>query len=343
MMNKLNSLTSQLLWETGFRFLRHLLIFLMVSLITMNILWDEPIRILPDRYMAWIIYLLLFLTVIYINMYGLVPKLLLPGKIKKYLFAVAGLMFFFLISVGTLQNIADEDSIPLRTPPIIGILSGLATFMLFITGLTALQFFKYRLRNQQKINQLEKATMEIELANLQSQINPHFLFNMLNNANIMVEEDAKKSSEILSRFNALLQYQVEKGAAKSVTLNEEIIFLNDYLNLEKLRRDRFNFVIEPDDFVDVDLPPLLFIPFVENAVKHNPENDAFIEITFQKSGNAIRFVCRNNKPKSVVVKKEGGIGLSNIQQRLNLLFEKKHSLQVLNEKDVYIVIMEIEL
>lgn len=343
MLTKLNNLIAQLLLETEYRFLRHLLIFLMVTLITINILWDEPTAILTDRYGAWTVYLPLFLVVIYANMYGLVPKLLLQGKTKKYVFTATALMVFFLVSVGTLQNIVDEDSIPLRTPPLVGILSGFSTFLLFITGLTALQFFKYSVKNQQKINQLEHATMEVELANLQSQINPHFLFNMLNNANIMAEEDVEKSSEILSNFNALLQYQVEKSSAKSVKLKDEIAFLNDYLGLEKLRRDRFSYTIASDISADLDVPPLLFVPFVENAVKHNPENDAFIEITFQKRDTALRFECRNNKPKAIVAQKEGGIGLVNIRQRLNLLFGEKYSLKLLNEKDVYTVIMDIEI
>ena len=95
MLTKLNNLIAQLLLETEYRFLRHLLIFLMVTLITINILWDEPTAILTDRYGAWTVYLPLFLVVIYANMYGLVPKLLLQGKTKKYVFTATALMVFF--------------------------------------------------------------------------------------------------------------------------------------------------------------------------------------------------------------------------------------------------------
>src|SRR5690606_5745159 len=132
------------------------------------------------------------------------------------------------------------------TPPIIGISSGFSAFALFITGLTTLQLLKYRMENAERIAELENVTVEIELANLQNQINPHFLFNILNNANIMVVEDVEKSSYMLSKLNDLLSYQVDGGTKDMVKLAEEIAFLDDYLGLEKTRRDRFTYSIQMD-------------------------------------------------------------------------------------------------
>lgn len=342
MLSKLDSITSNFFLKPDYRLLRHLLILIAIGLISVNVLWDEPTQILPDRYGIWAIYFSLFAIVIYANMYGLIPKLLLQGKTKQYVIGVTLLMLFFLVSVGMLQSTADDNSIPLRTPPLIGISSGFATFFLFIAGLTALQFFKYRIKNQEKINQLENATMAVELSNLQDQINPHFLFNMLNNANVMIEEDAQQSGEILSRLNGLLRYQVEKSAQKKVNLWEEIVFLTDYLELEKLRRDRFSYQIYTEGDMSINLPPLLFIPFVENAIKHNPENDTYVSIVFAHTGNKLRFECKNNQAK-IPPQKEGGIGLINIRRRLDLLYEKKYSLELIDEKDVFTVIMEIRL
>ena len=343
MLNTLNHIMPHLLLKPGYRLLRHALILLAITLITINILWDEPTAILTERYWAWAVYFLLFLVVIYANMYGLVPRLLLQGKIRRYTIFAVLLMLFFIVSVGTLQSLADNSSAPVRTPPLIGIASGFATFLLFISGLTAIQFFKYRVENQQKISELENATMAVELASLQNQINPHFLFNMLNNANILVEEDAQKSSDILLRLNDLLRYQVDKSSEKTVSLNEDIAFLKDYLELEKLRRDRFSYTLRSEDDTAVEIPPLLFIPFVENAVKHNPENDAHVEISFRNTANRLYFECKNNKARLPVIKKEGGIGLANIRRRLDLLFEENYTLHLLDEKELYTVIMEISL
>jgi len=343
MLSKLNHITPGLLINPNYRFLRHSLIFSVAALISVNVLWDEPTTILPNRYWIWLVYFLLFVVVIYVNMYVLVPKLLLQGKTSRYMLLAILLMLFFLASVGTLESIADDDSIPARTPPLIGIVSGFSTFILFIVGLTTLQFFKHHIKNQQKISEIENATMALALANLQNQINPHFLFNMLNNANIMAGEDTQISTEILSRLNALLRYQIDKSSDNSVSLDDDIRFLKDYLELEKIRRDRFSYTIQANTNTNINIPPLLFIPFVENAVKHNPENDANVEIVFSNNAGRLYFECKNNKARFPITQKVGGIGLTNISQRLNLLFEKKHTLQLKDEKEFFTVIMEIEL
>lgn len=340
MLNKLNHITPKLLLQTRFRALRHLIILCVIALITVNVLWDEPTAILSDRYTIWGIYFLLFVSVVYVNMYALVPQFLLRNNIKRYFVFTGLLMVFFLVGVGSLQSFADDNSIPLRTPPVIGILSGLATFMLFITGLTALQLFKYPIKNEQKITELQNASMAIELANLQNQINPHFLFNMLNNANILVAEEPQKSTQILSKLNDLLQYQVDKSSVVAVNLQEDIAFLQDFLELEKSRRDRFEYTIEIDGDIDINIPPLLFIPFVENAVKHNPENDAFVHIRFQRSKDELLFDCQNNKPHTAIVSK-GGIGLVNVKKRMNLLFENKHHLDIKETPDSYAVQLKL--
>jgi LytS/YehU family sensor histidine kinase len=236
-----------------------------------------------------------------------------------------------------------EASTPNRTPAFIGIISSLASFALFIAGLTNLQLFQYLIINRQRINDLEDATMAVELANLQNQVNPHFLFNMLNNANIMAGEDTEKSSHILSKLNDLLRYQVEKGSEKSVKLKDDVDLLRDYLELEKMRRDRFNYTIQLEGNAHIEVPPLLFIPFVENAVKHNPENDSFVNVIFRVTPDELYFECKNPKAKSSQTKKEGGIGLVNIKRRLDLLFERNYTLTLSDEKEAYIATMKLKL
>src|SRR5690606_1144413 len=204
-----------------------------------------------------------------------------------------------------------------------------------------LQLFKYRVGNRRKIDELEGATMAVELANLQNQINPHFLFNMLNNAHIMAGADAEKSSYMLSKLNDLLRYQVDKGSEESVRLKEDIALLRDYLELEKLRRDRFSYTIHATGDTHLELPPLLFIPFVENAVKHNSENDSYVEIVFRITPHKLYFECKNPKARYSTPKKEGGIGLVNIRRRLDLLYGKNHRLILRDEKETYTAVLEL--
>lgn len=324
------------------RVLQHLLIQLAVLLITMNVMWDEPIGFIPDRVWIWIPYFLMINMMLYINIYALVPRFLLKGKTWQYVISFILLVIYAVVSLVLLQMIAPDNG-PQNTPVLLRIMSSLFAFILFVFGLTTLQLFMYRIENQRKINLLENATMEVELANLQNQINPHFLFNMLNNANIMASEDAEKSSFILSKLNDLLHYQIDGSSKKTVKLSADIAFLEDFLALEKTRRDRFDYVIHCEGDSNVEVPPLLFIPFIENAVKHNPENDSFVNILFRISENRLHFTCENPKPKSSYIKKEGGIGLMNIKKRLDLLFDQDYILDLKNLKYTYTVIMEFKI
>src|SRR5690606_6197045 len=103
MLSKIDHITPDLLLKPNFRFLRHLLLQLAILLITVNILWDEPVEILSDRFWAWGIYILLFNVTIYINMYLLVPRLLLQRRTKRYVGLTFLLIFFFVFSIGILQ------------------------------------------------------------------------------------------------------------------------------------------------------------------------------------------------------------------------------------------------
>lgn len=162
-----------------------------------------------------------------------------------------------------------------------------------------------------KISELENTTMQTELQQLKNQINPHFLFNMLNNANILVKEDPDEASQILGKLNDLLRYQFNDSTRKEVSLNADIQFLTSFLELEKVRRDHFEYLVSKEgDMNHVCVPPLLFIPFVENAVKHNPDSDnlSYVHIYFTLHDHELSFRCENSKPSVSVKRKRDRIG-----------------------------------
>jgi len=340
MLERINHKIPDFLLEPSFRFFRHLLVQLIVLLITINIFWDEPDRILADRWGAWLTYYLQINIIIYVNMYLLVPKLLLKGKNLFYILSLPLVTLCIVILIGLLQLAWSLDS-PENSSMILESIASMVAFMTFIAGLTTIQLFKYHLGNILKIDELQNATTEIELANLRNQINPHFLFNMLNNANIMAWQDVEKSSYILNKLKDLLRYQVNEGSKENIKLKDDIVFIRDYLELEKTRRDRFKYTIHAEGNTEIEVPPLLFIPFVENAVKHNPENDSYVEIIFRVDQNKLHFECKNPKARLLQNSKEGGIGQENIKKRLELLFEENYKLRLIDERYIYIVVMEI--
>ncbi|MDR2969614.1 MAG: histidine kinase [Tannerellaceae bacterium] len=346
MLNEINRMIPGLLLKPEHRIFRHVLIQAVILLITMNVFWDEPVRILPGRFAVWIPYHLLFNTIIYVNMYLLVPRLLLKGRTWFYLVSSIVLVLGIMSGIGAIGSLIGENDSRVSSTPVpvlISLASSFVSLYLLITGLTALQLLKCRTENERKINELENVTMKIELSNLQNQINPHFLFNMLNNANILVSENAAESSFILSKLKTLLRYQVGEGSKETVKIKDDLAFIADYLELEKIRRDRFTYIIRSEGNTGLDIPPLLFIPFVENAVKHNPENDSYVKIMFRITGNRLYFECENPKARLPHTRKEGGIGLANIRKRLDLLFGKNYMLTLEDDKEVYTVKMELKI
>ncbi|WP_106829823.1 sensor histidine kinase [Parabacteroides pacaensis] len=342
MLNKLNHIVPDLLLKPRFRFYRHLSVQIIIALITINNLSQDsgiPVR---DRLWTWLLAWAILDAIVYVNACLLVPRMLLAGNMKRYFIWISAILLlmascniFFYFYFGNLTALTVEL--------IFTTIYFLSNICLIVAGITALCLFKNGVENKRRIEELQNATLEVELANLKNQINPHFLFNMLNNANILAGEDTDKSSRLLGKLNSLLKYQISDSSQKTVSLRDDIDFLNNYLELEKTRRGRFDYAVEIEGDCNIQIPPLLFIPFVENAVKHNPESDSFVNLSFYIAEDRLHFECENPKPRLSHPKKTGGIGLPNVKKRLDLLFGADYSLSLCDEKEKYIVRMEFKI
>ena len=219
---------------------------------------------------------------------------------------------------------------------------------MLVAGSSAMMLFKHWISNNQRVSELEAATLQSELKFLKSQINPHFLFNMLNNVYVLIRKERDEAADVLFKLEDLLRYQFNDSAQDRIQLSSDIRFMSDFLNLEKIRRDKFNYTISKEgDINSVWLPPLLFIPFVENAVKHNTdgENASFVYLSFNVQDNRLTFRCENSKPAEEEEKgnRIGGLGLKNIRRRLDLLYPGRHSLEIIEDKHSYIVNLHLDL
>jgi LytS/YehU family sensor histidine kinase len=240
-------------------------------------------------------------------------------------------------------QVSEKDALP----PAPGF--GFFTFqMLLVTGASAaIRLFQRWLKDTKRIHELETATIRSELEQLRNQISPHFLFNMLNNANVLTHKNPQKASEVLIKLSDILRYQLYDCVMPHVLLTSEIHFLNDFLNLENIRRDHFDFFISQEGNMDgIQLAPLLFITFVENAVKHNadPQNASYVYVYFSNINDKLIFQCVNSKPGFKIINSlQGGLGLVNVQRRLNLLYPERHTLVIHDEQDKYQVTLTIDL
>jgi len=188
------------------------------------------------------------------------------------------------------------------------------------------------MENEKQRKELEKERLNSELAFLKNQISPHFFFNTLNNIYSLVQintDDAQKSILKLSKLMRYLLYETEHG---NIQLSQEIEFMMNYLDLMKLRltqKVELN-VSFPVKYKDISIPPLLFIPFIENALKHGVSyrDRSFIHILMEVNDQEIIFSCSNSIVTKTEETADSGIGLENIKKRLALLFPLKHSLKI---------------
>lgn len=336
-----------------YRIHRHFLLQSAVLLITINVFWYEPLQIVSfwKRLGGCLAYFLSMDTVIYANLYLLVPRFLLKNRFGSYIGAAILMNLVVITFLSITQGALFEVILPVRNPDgfatFINTFSGILTLGFVTAGSAAISLFTHWLRYNLRIDELESTTLQSELTFLKNQINPHFLFNMLNNANVLIKRNPEEASKVLFKLEDLLRYQINDSSRERVSLASDIRFLNDYLNLEKIRRDNFRFTMEQEgDIESIWIQPLLFIPFVENAVKHSfdSEHPSSVRVSFKVDDNRLEFHCENSKPSVAVSKgKVGGIGLANIQRRLGLLYPGCYQLELKEDETRYSVILSITL
>jgi len=307
-----------------------------------------------ERFFTFLGFYLIFNLTVYPNAYILIPRYLEKGKIFKYILSIIVLILICLFilalilaifekpNVGIMESIDSHNIFLIMTK----ILPAAVAFGLQIGGVAAFVSFRKWLEENQRSEELKAATLATELVFLKSQINPHFLFNMLNNANVLTDEDPDMASHILIKLDDLLRYQMNDSTRDKVYLNADITFLRDYLDLEKTRRDNFEYTISKEGNINnVQIAPLLFIPFVENAIKHNADSEdtSYVNLSFIVRDDILKFTCKNSLPKEEITKKIGGLGLVNIKRRLDLLYRNNYRLEQTKTDTTYIVNLELKL
>jgi LytS/YehU family sensor histidine kinase len=211
--------------------------------------------------------------------------------------------------------------------------------MLVLT--TALKFAKEWFQHQQEKQMLEREKLQAELQFLKSQINPHFLFNTLNNLYALTLKKSDSAPELVLKLSEMMRYMLYNSNEKMVPMELEINYLKNYIDLEKIRKmESTRITVDIDENVEgKEIAPLLFIPFLENSFKHGVNNNidaGWIEVKLQIEGDGLSFTVANNKPRNPKINgKDHGIGLKNVKRRLDLLYPEKHELQIEDTPEFY--------
>lgn len=287
-----------------------------------------------ENRMATVFYnLLVIIPPVYVNNLLVAPL----AKRNKLLFTVLlmlNILFFGFVSIASLMLIGGAN-FQWRMVSLIGVIG-----VIVLVGY-ALKFVRDHLAERNKAK-------EAELKLLKEQLNPHFLFNTLNNLYGLSIAKSEKVPELMLKLSELLRYSLYETQDEIVPLEKEVHYLENYMELEKVRleaKHRIEF-IRKGDFSMVQIAPMLLIVFVENAFKHmNKIGDGEVIVSIEVVNNQLRFGCQNTCDEQEIreKKKGGGIGLENVKQRLKLIYPKSHRLDTIREKGVFLVELTIKM
>ncbi|MGN6395395.1 MAG: sensor histidine kinase [Mucilaginibacter sp.] len=205
-----------------------------------------------------------------------------------------------------------------------------------------------RIESDKKLVMMEKEKAAAELTYLKAQINPHFLFNSLNSVYAQLEAESPDTKQTVIALADLLRYQLYDCNIELISLDKEIEYLRNYFMLQRIRHDncRLDFVSEGDT-AGLKIAPLILIPFVENAFKYVSdfdEQENFISIKIDTGKDVLNFSCVNSVMKrNNTTQENGGIGLSNVYKRLQLLYHNRFNLQNGFVGDSYSVRLNLKL
>ncbi len=316
--------------------------------------WDQVFRIWKEN--------AFLLGAFLIHHYILLPKYFFSGKRVLY-FASAIVLVIALCGIVYLTSHPMQAMVPVNTippdssfgpgyrprpkpGPMIPSFANMLIMSVLILGFdTGLAISMRWVDTKQKQTELEKENTKNKLAFLRTQISPHFFLNTLNNIHVLIDVDTEEAKTAVIKLSRLMSYLLYDSQGEKIALSKEITFVENYVELMRLRYpEKVDIILDiPDNLPPVDLPPLLFISFIENAFKHgiSYQNESFIHIRFAIEKQTLWFSIKNSKHKAACEKEKGGIGIENSKNRLALLYGDKHILHITENENQYDIKMGI--
>ncbi|MCW3103299.1 MAG: two-component system sensor protein no kinase domain [Bacteroidetes bacterium] len=271
-----------------------------------------------------------------------IGQMIAYGLLTAILSALLGSLYFFIINHGHLVSFTEAhgiDYIFIAVMAFNALLNGILGLVMrgFITS-----YSDIRLKEE-----LNKKNYETELALVKSQINPHFLFNTINNIDVLISRDPALASAYLNQLSDIMRFMLYEVKTEKIPLTKELTYIEKYIALQKIRSsnpDYVSYAVQGDS-ASLSIAPMLFIPFIENAFKHannkKTENAITIRISIEKE--KIIFECENRYSRDAeAMPDQSGIGNELIRKRLLLLYPGSHTLNVTDKDNSYKVNLLLE-
>jgi LytS/YehU family sensor histidine kinase len=259
---------------------------------------------------------------------------------------IAYILMRYLIESGQLLDMdkggKNGRSTAIRTIMVMGFISSISGVIALVLKGFITWVDEIKLKEE-----LKQKNHETEMALVKAQLDPHFLFNTLNNIDVLLMEDATVASNYLNKLSDILRFMLYETKTETILLEKEIEYIGKYIELQKIRTSNLNYI----NFQVTGTPgiktiaPMVFIQFIENAFKHttNKKIDHAINVQIFIEKATIRFVCENKFDSKRKVKQESnGLGNELIQRRLNLIYPEKHTLELTNHCNLYTVNLTIQ-
>jgi heme/copper-type cytochrome/quinol oxidase subunit 2 len=288
------------------------------------------------------------IIIFYFNYLFLIPKYLLAKKYWRYfsflLLAIAAVFVLF----GVIFYFSDfnPEALAKTNPTIEKIMPVIIVNAILLWFLSIVSSILWTIYNRLKQTETEKLTAQI--ASLKSQINPHFLFNTLNNIYATAIDTSPKAADMVDKLSEMMRYTMKDTQQDLVLLEDEINYINNFIELQKLRLDR-SVRLEYSSLENIpalQIAPMLLIPFIENTFKHgvNSEQKSHIKIEMTMNKTEFRLSVVNNKVNvQQSISERSGLGIENTKHRLNLIYPSKHLLVINDTEKEFSVSLHINL
>ena len=292
------------------------------------------------------------IIVVYINVYYLIPKFILRKKYWSYLsYLILILILVYLVRTGLNYILVTKEIWPeaedsgrfMELNHVIAVILGELYVVGFVTAIKLVIDWAIEKRRNEDLAKLQLST---ELKYLRTQIQPHFFFNTLNNLYALTLEKSNNAPRLVIKLSDLMQYVLYEVKSSKANLLEEINHINNYIDIERLRfKDRIESEMDiTGDIGDVEVPPLLFLSFIENCFKHGLIGNEKMKISMSfeiVNKRYLEFKLMNTFNPEVNKSEKHGIGLSNAKRRLNLLFFNDYVLETKIIENTYNLFLKI--
>ncbi|MBC5992233.1 sensor histidine kinase [Pontibacter cellulosilyticus] len=301
-----------------------------------------------------VIRVLMLIPAVYFTLYFLVPRLFLQGRKTMFTLALIGTIAVDTLLMKTLNYFLVLEGVEGFAGSYLESISGLTGWLIFMGNIAfnisfAMMFYFINkwVHDDKKRQQLEAAKKEAELSLLKSQVQPHFLFNTINNIYALSQKGSPYTTEMIYRLSGLLEYMLYDSNREWTPLKREISYIRNYLEIEKIRYgDRLDvsFALY-GDVEGLAVPPLVLLPFVENSFKHGLSQHTgtcWLRIEISYKAPWLLLKVENSKPDEGAEEvKKGGLGITNVLKRLDILLDGAYELKQLDSPDSYLVTLKL--